>query len=61
MAHGELIYSFLGSQRRILKKKHEEKVYSDQRKRLIKMFDDVFKENLTSSSRLDVPQHQPLC
>ena len=32
-------------------KNHEKKVYANLRKRLIKMFDDVFKENLTSADR----------
>ena len=32
-------------------KDHEKKVYANLRKRLIKMFDEVFKENLTSADR----------
>ena len=30
-------------------------MYANLRKRLIKMFDDVFKENLTPANSLDVP------
>ena len=34
---------------------HEKKVFTDLRKRLIKIFDDVFKEDLTPEDRLDIP------
>ena len=33
-------------------KYHEKKVYANLRKRLIKMFDGVFKENLTPADRI---------
>ena len=34
---------------------HEKKVFTDLRKRLIKMFDDMFKDDLTPDDRLDIP------
>ena len=36
-------------------KQHEKKMYTDLRKKLIMMFDDVFKEDLTPEDRLDIP------
>ena len=37
---------------------YEKQLYANLRKKLIKMFDDVFKEDLTPEERLDI---EPVC